>query len=296
MAEDKEDKTRTKHHPEEDEMVHRWKKHLHHYHQKREEETVSPKETKEPETKNSFLDKEIDIDIKINPRNLFKFSALIALLLFAFFLGRFSVGEVSSEVSLPETPAEEESSGGFFSFITGLFVYQEQPVSASETENTSPLAENTTSPAAAAVPEENTTEETVTEEETEKEVEEPIITSYKKVALAVKDVKTDWKTTWGKITHLDYTIKNNEEGTIKPDYFIMVVEGYDDFEKKIPLPPSSQKIKSKTTISSTATVPQGFAYSELTAGDLQLVDITFTLYDASDRLMTTFKKSYDLSG
>lgn len=295
MGEDKEDKAETRHHPEEDEMVHRWRKHLHHYHKKKEEGTMSSKEAKEGETKKGFLDKEIDIDIRINPRNALKFSALAALLLFAFFLGRWSVDDISSTVEIPEAVAEEEDSSGFFSFITGLFTYEEKTVPVPEAENASSPTENITSPETGAAPEENLTEETTTEE-VEEEVEEPVITSYKKVALAVKTVEIDWKGSWGKITHLDYTLKNNEEGTIKPDYFIMVVEGYDDFEKKVPLPPSSQKIKSKTTISSTATIPQGFAYSELTAGDLTVIDITFSLYDGSDRLMTTFKKSFDLSG
>ncbi|MDO8656860.1 MAG: hypothetical protein Q7K45_06490, partial [Nanoarchaeota archaeon] len=135
---------------------------------------------------------------------------------------------------------------------------------------------------------------TTTEENTT--VEEPIITTYTKVAVAINDVDFDWKETWGKITKVDYTIKNTETGTIKPDHLGMLVEGYDDFEKKIPLPLSSKTIKAGESASSKVQVPMGFSYSPVTAGDLTTVEITFTLYDADNKVMTSFKTAYNLNG
>ena len=122
------------------------------------------------------------------------------------------------------------------------------------------------------------------------------MTTYSKVSLTITGVDTDWKTTWGKITRVKYTIKNDEAGTIKLDYAIMIVEGYEDFEKKLLLPSAAKSIKSKTTVSSTLTVPNGYSYSELVAGDLTGVDISLTVYDANGKTVAAYKGPFNLQG
>jgi len=74
----------------------------------------------------------------------------------------------------------------------------------------------------------------------------------------------------------------------------MSVEGYGDYEKEVPLPPGSQTIPAHKAASSSALVPQGFPYSEVSAGDLTNVRISLSLYDANDTLMASYQKEFNL--
>jgi len=116
------------------------------------------------------------------------------------------------------------------------------------------------------------------------------------VSFVIKSVKVDWKETWGKITQLDYTIKNNEEGTVKPDHFTMMVEGYADEASKrnVPVSIDSQDIKSKTSAISSAIVPGGFNYHSKTTGNLDDVEIRFILMDFEGKPMASFRKAFNL--
>lgn len=122
--------------------------------------------------------------------------------------------------------------------------------------------------------------------------------TYSNVALAVPSVEKNWIETWGKITSFQYTIQNNEAITIKPDYIVMKVEGYDNeaLQKKIPLPVESKEVAAGQTFSTTIAVPNGFAYSQSTVGNLENVLITFKLFDANGVQMATYTKEYNLQG
>ncbi len=257
---------------------------------------------------NSSLDREIHI--RIRPRSVLKGGISLVILILVFFLGRWSVdpADVTTtigsaavaeaeevEVPAPVEAEEEDSDSSSFSlsgFLTGLFGSSddEEITNAAVAETAEANVTNNTTEAAVAA---NNTAN-ITAEDTAPE--ESIITTYTKVAVAINDVDFDWKGTWGKITKVDYTIKNTEAGTIKADHLGMLVEGYDDFEKKIPLPLSSKTVKAGESASAKVQVPQGFSYSEVTAGDLAEVVITFTLYDAGDKVMATFKTAYNLKG
>ncbi|MBS3169675.1 hypothetical protein J4210_04265 [Candidatus Woesearchaeota archaeon] len=130
------------------------------------------------------------------------------------------------------------------------------------------------------------------------DVPEKVITKYSKVALAVTAVKKEWYDGWGKIVQLSVTIKNNEEGTIKPAYLVMNVEGYDDFDKRVPLPGKAQEIKAGVKLEENVNIPNGFAYNPATKGigDMGTVHIITRLYDERDVLITTFGTDYDLRG
>ncbi len=253
---------------------------------------------------NSTLDKEVTI--RIRPRTVLKGVISIVVLMLVFFLGRWSVDPSSlgsatvesatvaevEEVAMPEAAEVEEEDSSSFSltgFLSGLFGSsgeKEEVTAAAVVETVETNMTNTTI--------EETSAENATTETVAAEPEEPIITTYTKVAVAINDVDFDWKATWGKITKVDYTIKNTETGTIKADHLGMLVEGYDDFEKKIPLPLSSKTVKAGESASSKVQVPQGFSYSEITAGDLTAVVITFTLYDIDNKIMASFKTAYNL--
>ncbi len=254
------------------------------------------REPKPNKKKSHFLDKEIDIDFKLNPRKAIKGTAIVVIVLFIFFLGRWSA---PGNVSVAEEIIIEEESGGFgkfFSSFTGLFLSDETTdLEAPETEETEPPVEEET----AEEVEETTEEETAEEEVEEEEEEEMIITSpYSKVSFAIKNVRVEWMETWGKITFIDFTIKNNEEGTIKPAYFQMMVEGYPDesSRKEIPLPLDCQDLKSKTSITSSVNVPGGFNYHPKTTGNLDDVEIRFIMFDFEDKPMASYRKNFDLTG
>lgn len=248
---------------------------------------------------NSALDREINI--RIRPRSLLKSAVFLLIVGLSFFLGRWTVEPVSLdsaavveeaeevEVELAEPEAEEEEQSFFAGLMETWFGSEGEEETLAPAVVAEPNATGTTNSSAAPV-------SNATNASSESVPEEPIITTYAKVAVAVNDFDVDWKETWGKITKIDYTIRNNEEGTIKPDHLGMLVEGYEDFEKKIPLPLSSKTIKSKEVASSKVQVPQGFSYSEITAGSLDTVEITILLYDSGDKVMASFKSSYDLSG
>ena len=253
----------------------------------------------------SVLDEEFDI--KFKPRQILKYLIIILLFTVIFFVGRFSVGDCTIEQSttaeVVDNLATEGTNPSFSTKVSGFFtslfsgseesspetVDKSDPITTESDEITAAITNNTTK-----TTEEVSEEETATVEE-DVQAEEVIITKYSKVGLAIKDVKFDWKGTWGKITNVGYTIKNSEEGIIKPDYFIMTVEGYSDIEKNVPLPATSKKIPAKSLASSSAIVPKGFAYSELSAGDLTNVEIILTLYDADNKLMATHKITVDIS-
>ncbi len=252
-----------------------------------------------------LLDKELSI--KVKPAGILKIVSVFVVLLFVFYMGRFSVD--TSPVAVPAV-VEESSDTGFFSAITGLFSSSSteelgaseptaEPAStepAAEPASTESAAEPaSTEPAAEPASTEPAAEPASTEPAAEP-LEEEIITTYSKVALAVNDVFFDWKTTWGKITKFKYTIKNEESGTIEPDYFMIVVEGYTDYDKKIPLPVELKTVKAHTKVATTVTIPSGFSYNELETGSLDNVDISFLLYDINDKLITSYRKGFNLAG
>jgi len=238
-----------------------------------------------------FIDE--DITFKVSPRKIVKGILIVLILLTVFYMGRWTAPDYMPTVAAIEE-VEDESGPGFFSRISGWFTADTKK-EVLETETIVVEDEET-------APEKETKEETIEEVEEEiveedvVEEDENVITNYKKVSFAINKIEKEWKGTWGKITHLDYTIKNSEEGTVKPDYFVMVVEGYNEFEKKVPLPSSSTTIPSTSSATSSATVPNGFAYSELTAGDLNSVQISISLYDSNGQLIYALTKEYNLSG
>jgi len=300
MADDKESKDNVEPEKEpEKEMEHEWKKRLKEIDKKK--KSKQKKTIKKEDPKHSrLLEREIDIDIKIKPLKILKWIIFILVLILVFYLGRWTAPETTPEAN------SEENSFSISDFLAKLvpdFLKSNKTVS---TIGEIPSDNETTNQTVSENQEngEETTEEVEeneeeTEEETTEEVEEneeeTIITDYNKVILNLNDISIDWKTTWGKITRLEYSIKNSEEGIIKPDYFLMVVEGY-DFEKKVELPAGSKEIKAKTTISSAATVLNGFGYNELNTGDLTSVEITLSLYDSSDTLMAATTKPFNLEG
>lgn len=234
-----------------------------------------------------LLDQEISI--RLRPRLILKTILIIAFLAIIFLAGRWSIdapdidlSSLKTEGVFSNTAAEQKAQAPPAQTTTN----EEKKEPVVETPKTTAAATTSATPAVEAKPAANitTTKNNSTIEATTPATNEKIITKYSKVALAISSVKVDLKgkdPIWGKITNIDYTIKNNEEGTIKPDYIMLSqMEGYEnDYNKKIPLPSSVKTIGAGKSISSSILVPNGFTYSEATAGKINDVTISFVLFD-----------------
>jgi len=261
---------------------------------------------KEPEKeKDSLLKKEITI--KLNPRNVAKVGIIALLIIIAFFVGRLSVADIDSSdtsfnfsklvPSFLKSSSNDGANGAAVSDIDSTDTNENTSTTSDDSANNA--SEETSDTTA----EDTTVEDTTVEDESTTDTEETatttdddetVVTTYNNVDFSVKNVGIDWKGTWGKITRLDYRIQNTESGIIKPEYITMILEGYDDYEKKITLPLSSRTIKSGIIISTSVAVV--YSYSETETGDLATVTATFSLYDAGDKLIDTYVGSFNLQG
>ena len=239
--------------------------------------------------------KEKEIIIKVNPMKILKIFLFILLLVVVFYAGRFSVtglnwgsfvggdgvtAEVTSEEPVVEVVAEEiiEEAAEEANNTTEEETTEETTNTTEETTNTT---EETT----------NTTEEVAVEEEAEDEV---VVTTYKKVTMDIVEPYTKWYGTWGKVTGLKVTIKNSESGTVKPFDGLMLMEGYGDFSKNIVLPIKLKSLKAGETATADVTVTDGFSYNPNTAGNLEDVKITLSIYDEEDRVVAQDIKKVNL--
>lgn len=235
----------------------------------------------------------MEISFSIRPWKALKFLMVLVLLSGVFFAGRWSMdgtdvfgfsSPAPTAAAVSEKAVKNEASIAKEAVKEAATDAAKEAVAALPEEKSAPKAE---APAAEVKAEAPASSEP-----------ENIITKYFKVALAVPTVKKEWYGSWGKIMQFSITIKNNEAGTIKPAYFIMNVEGYDDFDKKVSLPTAAQTIKAGEKLDATVNVPNGFAYSPATkgVGDLAAVHIIFNLYDSKDVLITAYETDYNLKG
>jgi hypothetical protein len=241
-------------------------------------------EVEVPKKKEAFIKKEYNFSIK--PIGILKVIFVILLITGAFFLGRLTMdtnittsegsGITAAVVANSEPEEVQEELTGTFKLIPD----KPEPV---EEE---PITEE---------PAQEVVEEEVKEESNNENLG-PMVTKYTKVSLAINNVNKNWMDTWGKITQVEYTIRNNEDGPIKVHHFVLNVEGYDDFDKKIPIPLSSQIIKPGESSKRIVNVPKGFAYSPSTAGKLDKVGITLRLFDESEKLVTGGSTFANLEG
>jgi len=238
------------------------------------------------------LDREIHI--KVRPKTILKSMMWIVIFSLVFFAGRWSVdginttGLVTADNVVKETAAEEFSLSEFVNGASGTTANTNSETITTETNIVESTTENQLS--GSTISEVNEAVTPVVEDKSN----EAIVTTYNNVDVTIKKVLFDWKETWGKITKIEYKIINNEAGTIKPDHFTLLLEGYPDFEKVIPLPPGSTTVRSKTAIETVVDVPGGFAYNEITAGDLSSLLVTLVLYDNEGRVIDTIAETHNL--
>lgn len=235
---------------------------------------------------NSRLDREVTISL--SPRKFLRGFLLVAMLFAVFYVGRFSVGATACQ--LPD-----------FSNFMNIFSSDDanpSGLAVAETEE----ANETTEQLAAEEPASGTEELTVETSSNETAVstasaDEIVVVSYSKVAISLDEVYKEWKGTWGKMTGIKYTIKNNEVGTVKPHHFIMLVEGYDDIEKSFEVGIATQRVKAGVTVQDEASTG-GFSYNpkSIPDGDLKKVKISLFLYDAENKLIAAHHRDVNLEG
>ncbi|MEK6905964.1 MAG: hypothetical protein AABX24_06185, partial [Nanoarchaeota archaeon] len=206
-----------------------------------------------------------EITITLKPWKMVKGFLVLVLLLGIFFAGRFSAGEDSV---LPDFSKYFSQDAGPSGLVTGDTEAEETEASPAEVEVATPEEQNKTEELA--LVEESSENASETAEEVPKAPEKIISEEYSKVTLSLDGVYKDWKGTWGKIKGVKYTITNNEEGTIKPHNFAMIVEGYEDGEKHFDVSYTSQRIKSGQVLVDEAAVSGGFAYSAVSIPDSDL--------------------------
>lgn len=227
----------------------------------------------------SKLDKEFTI--KFNPRKVLKYFVLLAIFLSVFGVGRISAESASCGLS---------DISSFFTSFTG----PDSPSGNVVAETTEEVVKEevvTKEPVKLETPvKEEVVEGAVTENT---ETDTPVVYTYNKVALAIDDVFKEWKGTWGKLTGIEYSIKNGEEGTVLPGYFVLTIKGYDDIEKKFEVPYTSQKVKMGETLRDSAVISGGFAYSPASI-NINKASIKLLLFDVEGNAMGIATKEINL--
>lgn len=247
----------------------------------------------EEKKKPSVFDQEIQF--KLNPRTAVKNAAFVFFILAVFLVGRWSVGN--------STATDNSTGFSLLSFTTSLFGAdtEDTTVPAELPSVAEPKPTAAAGATAAVVAETPPPDELAAEVPTEAvEVPEPVITAYSKVAVAITGLKHEFPNpedhNYVRLTNFNYVIKNNEAGTIKPSYFILTVEGYNEEgdRKQITLTTEQKTVKMEKNQEGNIQIPHGFAVNSATAGSLENVRISIVLFDLDEKTMASFSKEFNL--
>lgn len=226
-----------------------------------------------------------EITITLNMGTIFKLLRGVFVLLLVggvFMLGRYSV-----DWNLPS-----------FDFgSTGATTAGEKAVA----EETTPPAPETTTEAAAPEPVPEVAPAEVAAPETSAEgtapaTDENVVNTYNNVELTLDDMVYTWDAEGasGKITAIAYSLINGESGTIKPRYFILTMDKYEDKERKTTLDTKSRSVAAGETSKRKAEVANGFSYAKSQLGDMSAVAITVQFFDAGDKLVASKTGNFKL--
>ncbi len=214
-----------------------------------------------------------EITITLNMGTVFKLLRGVFVLLLVggvFMLGRYSV-----DWNMPS-----------FDFgSTGATTAGEKATA----EETAPPAPETTTETAAPEPAEETAPVEAAAPEGSAPVPNDVVNTYNKVQFTLDDVVYTWNadSATGKITDIAYSIVNGESGTIKPSYFIMTMEKYDDKERRFNMDTRGRTIPAGETSKRKIEVTSGFTYSKAQLVDLSAVAVTVKLFDSGDKQIGT---------
>ena len=246
-----------------------------------------------------------EVTVRIHPRKIIKGIILLLLFVVVFFLGWASASTI--DCSSDDVSEQEESQGWFSDLFSGFEMVQENVSADVVLQNESNITVtnssiNVTNESALGTDGGSLTGDAVSQEaesDSAEEVisEDTVVTTYSDVSISIDKTYKEWKGTWGKIKGFDMTIKNGEVGRIKPSYVNVHVAGYDeDMLKKGTLMGTATNVGAGESVTTDFAVSGGYAYSPNTLGSLNAVEVTLTLFDASDKEMATIKKKLDLNG
>jgi hypothetical protein len=227
-----------------------------------------------------------EVNISFNPMKIVKFVLVIALLVGVFYLGRVTASGTGDGIS------------GFATGVSAMFAEDgETELDAPEAEKEEVVEEEPET-----LPEEPEEEEAeVVEKEPEVKEDLPpeqIITTYNNVEMTLDDREIEWKGTWGKLREVTFSIKNNERGTILPDYVKIHIQGYDvKAARRAEIHPVAKEIRSGQKLTQIRTrLESPYSYSPTAVGDLFGVPIVVFLYDANDNLIMSATSNMNLQG
>lgn len=222
-----------------------------------------------------------EITITLNMGTVFKLLRGVFVLLLVggvFMLGRYSV-----DWNMPS-----------FDFgSTGATTATPEPAAAEETVTSAP---ETTTEAAAPEPAPEAAAPETSAEGTAPATDENVVNTYTNVELTLDDVVYTWDAEGasGKITAIAYSLINGESGTIKPRYFILTMDKYEDKERKTTLDTKSRSVAAGETSKRKAEVANGFSYAKSQLGDMSAVAITVQFFDAGDKLVASKTGNFKL--
>ena len=227
--------------------------------------------------------KQVNISFNVDSKKALKGLLLVALLVLAFFVGRFTYVGVGNEDSVSGLATAEQE------------VVEETPEVA-VSEDLAAEEETVVSEEVAVVEEDTEVVEEVVEEK-----EEELITSYSKVALSLDEIESqlrsaaDEKPRYGVITKVKFTVKNNENGKIMPKYLVISTPANKDYRKDFKVSEEMEELSSTEIASEWGTLEVPFSFHEKTVGNLEKVKLILQLFDYNDKLMTSFSGTFDLS-
>lgn len=241
------------------------------------------KGNREMRTDDNMLDRKISVNVK----TLLSSVLIVVIVAGAFLMGRYvfpSGTPLVDNIASAAVTADSSSSEETALTDSNTQVTDESP--AVEAESSAPA--ETADDAAA----ENASE--VEEDNAADAVETVITEGYDNVIIEfTRTPAFEWKGTWGKITTIYYTITNNEAGTIKPDKFRVIAEGYEtaDFIKTVDVPTIDRTIRSGAITKHGVDVKLQYSESVTDPADLQL---TLQLLDKDGNLIDATNQLFNL--
>lgn len=241
---------------------------------------MEKKPAKAPKTKHHMVRDEYTFTVK--PKKAIHLLLVLLLLTVVFLAGRFTAPMDDGQM-----------------LITGLFVHEgtaaepEEGVTEAEVEEISaePEVKETAAkvPAEAAPPAEPVKE--VVKEEPQKD--EPVVTTYAHVNVALEKVYVDWHDGWGKIKGVEFSLLNNEAGTVKPNYIEISLPDYEDRIKQSEMKDTQMTVTSGETLLADVAIDGGYSYSN-TVVDTQNAMFTLAVFDAQGNLMASLHQAVNL--
>jgi len=240
------------------------------------------------QAKTSLMDKGVHISF----RTMFFSVVLVLLISGSFLTGRYV---------FPST-----GDTGLFAAVSAFWESDATNETASDAEveevEVAPVEESTpeeiAESAETAATEEAEATEAVEETPEVDPASQSVITTYNNVVLEFTRTPVyEWKGDedgWGKIETIYYTVKNNENGIIKPASFHIIIEGYEsnDQIKKVDVPQNTEEISAGKVVQNA--VDKLVTYSN-TVTDPTNIKITLQLFDASDVMIATATQEFNLT-